>query len=129
MQGLPVTTKLLGYAMLVFAVVRYPAEFWWAGLLGIGVIWYSRLMSRGKLDFWQLCAREPELAYRFFKGSSAWHVFERELPANHRELVPSGEWTGAFRLMVPGIGPIWVFGKDGEYEEDQDEFVETYSSA
>jgi hypothetical protein len=99
----------------------------WLVVVGIAVLLYYLLLRRpGRLSFWKLASRYPDAAFDHFVSAPCWKVFEQELPASYREIVPSSEWDGPFRLWVPklGGGMIYVFGKRSEYESSQDQFIQ-----
>jgi hypothetical protein len=87
--------------------------------------WY--LISRpGKLHFWRAASKYPDAAYDFFLSKKCFKVFEGHLPKNYKDNLPSENWVGPFRLYVPKIGNriVYVFGKVGEYEQSQDDFLQ-----
>lgn len=93
----------------------------YGGILLFGFGWF--LKSQGRIDFWDLASNHPEKAYEWFKKNPEWKVFEGSKPNNRNDVVPKDEWTGPFRLMVPHIGLVYVFGKVGVLESSQDNFI------
>jgi len=91
--------------------------------------WYL-ILRRGKLSFWRVASKYPDAAYDFFSTSECFKVFEGNFPKNHKDILPSEKWVGPFRLYVPKIGNriIYVFGKVGEYEQTQDDFLQLFKN-
>jgi len=92
--------------------------------IGAALYWYWILRPKS-LNFWRLVGKHPDVAYDYFISKDCWKVFENDLPHNYKDLVPSNEWTGPFRLWVPKLGNrmIIVFGKRNNIHYSQNEFT------
>jgi len=98
---------------------------WIVALFIAAALYWNYFLRPSSLDFWKLAGKNPNVAYDFFISQDCWKVFENALPHNYKDLVPSNEWTGPFRLWVPKIGNrmIIVFGKRNNIEYSQKEFI------
>lgn len=81
--------------------------------------------QKSGLSFWKKAQKNPELTYNFLLGSDAWYV-DDGINNNSQPNMDVGEWDGPFRLNIPGIGWIQVFGRVGFYEKSQTEFETLY---
>ena len=94
-------------------------------LLGAALLYWLFILRPGRLDFWRLVGKHPDLAYDFFKSRDCWQVFEDGLPADHGRLFPPAEWVGPFRLCVPKLANkmVHIFGRASDYEDSQNELI------
>ena len=102
-------------------------------IIGIAVaiaLYWVIILRPGRIDFWRLAAKNPDVAYDHFRANDCWVVFENELPRQYRMVVPSAEWDGPFRLWVPKLGgvTIYVFGRTTDYEQSQTEFLQQFGA-
>jgi len=82
---------------------------------------------KGNPKFWRLTRKYPEEAYRFFYENDAWFVADGiHNPIGSKP--PSGEWDGPFRIIVPGIGLIKIYGKAETSNESEKEFIKQIKS-
>lgn len=66
------------------------------------------------------------MAYKFLLHENAWHVDD----GIHNESQPYmklKEWAGPFKLKVPNIGLIKIYGKIGSCEDSQEDFESLFS--
>jgi hypothetical protein len=98
---------------------------WIICLFIAGWLYWYFILRPSSLDFWKLAGKYPDMAYDFFKSKDCWKVFENCLPHDYKDLVPSNEWAGPFRLWVPKLGNrmIFVFGERNNIEPSQKEFI------
>lgn len=98
---------------------------WVLGIAGAAFIYWLIVLRPGRLDFWRVAARNPDLAYEHFLSSPCWKVFGAELPLDYRKIVPKTEWAGPFTLWVPKLGDsrIYIFGKYPDMNRSQNEFL------
>jgi len=101
-------------------------------LLIIVPLTYIRLMSNRekwkniKSSFWKKVKKHPNMAYKFLLHENAWHVDD----GIHNESQPYmklKEWAGPFKLKVPNIGLIKIYGKIGSCEDSQEDFESLFS--
>jgi hypothetical protein len=94
------------------------------------LLYWFFILRPGRLDFWKVAGKYPDLAYDFFCSRDCWKVFEHGLPGNYREVVPHDEWAGPFRLSVPKLGNkmIHIFGRARDYEDSQNDFLQKTKS-
>jgi len=81
------------------------------------------IVGSGRFDFWRLVAKFPIEAYYFFKQNPSWHIVEGHLPEDYKKLFPKDKWVGPYHLIVPEIGKIYIFGKGGDYEVSEKDFL------
>ncbi len=88
-------------------------------IIFIGIFIYF-FYKDGNRKFWKYAQKHPYIAYSFFMENDCWYVVHaHEFKAKPKE----GKWTGPFYVIVPRIGRIKVYGRDGEYEIKQQEFI------
>ena len=94
-------------------------------ILILAVLYWFFILRPGRLDFWKVASKHPDLAYDFFVSKDCWQVFEDGLPDNYQTIIPPEEWVGPFRLWVPKLGNkmIHIFGRTRDYEEAQNDFM------
>jgi len=94
-------------------------------IIAIAFCYWLFIIRPGRLDFWKIASKYPDLAYDFFNSNQCWKVFENGLPDDHQNLVPKEQWTGPFRIWVPKLDnrQILVFGRHPDFEDSQDEFL------
>lgn len=94
------------------------------------LLYFYMSLKPGKMPFWRVARKHPDAAYDFLSNSESFTVFENCLTENYKDLLSSKNWVGPFRLYVPKIGNkiIYVFGKVGEYERAQDDFLQKFQN-
>lgn len=99
---------------------------WLIGMVVVAFLYWFFILRPGRLDFWKVAAQNSDAAYDHFVSASCWKVFEDGLPENYRSIVPTSDWVGPFRLLIPKLGgkQIVVFGKHPEYEQSQNIFLQ-----
>ncbi len=83
------------------------------------VVIYFIFAKKGNSKFWKCVQANPMDAYMFFTSNNCWFVIH----PNERKSKPYGDWTGPFFVQIPGVGTIKVYGKTGEFEKKQEEFI------
>jgi len=81
---------------------------------------YKVIVKDGNLEFWKLvqsCEEDQSLAYDMFTSHSAWYVCNNDKPADIEN------WDGPFKFPAPNGELLTIYGKVGEYEKTQKEFV------
>lgn len=80
--------------------------------------------SSGKRKFWTLVSKHPNEAFSFFvENSDNWYVTTSV--GLSPDLNPD-EWVGPFFVNFNDVGTLRVYGKKGQFEADQDEFIKMY---
>lgn len=79
----------------------------------------------GNVRFWNLLTQYPDEGYLFLKKSSSWYLIENKNDLEH--LPKDFKWHGPYPHYVPMLGRrIKLYGKVGEYEKSQKEFVKLW---
>lgn len=93
-------------------------------IVGGGLYWFF-ILRPGRLDFWRVAARHPDAAYEYFKADCSWKIFDDNLPEDFRSIVPTSDWVGPFRLIVPALGnkAVYIFGKRSTIEDSENDFL------
>jgi hypothetical protein len=81
---------------------------------------YKVIVKDGNLDFWKLVQSSEEdqsFAYHLFTSHSAWYVCNNDKPADIEN------WDGPFKFPTLDGQVLTIYGKVGEYEKTQEEFV------
>jgi hypothetical protein len=71
--------------------------------------------------FWELVASHPAEAYEFFTKNACLLVV---YPDEKKGKPKSGGWTGPYFFNMPDIGKLKIYGRAGEFEKKQEEFIE-----
>lgn len=89
-------------------------------LLAVGAVFYYLIFIRkGKVSFWKIVAKNPDLFYENIRDNKAWVVEDESTD------IDKSKYAGPFRLFVPSQSKTIVFyGVEGKYEESQKEIVE-----
>jgi antitoxin component YwqK of YwqJK toxin-antitoxin module len=85
-------------------------------------IYNKVVVKEVKLKFWKLAQVHSDKAYQLFISSPAWHVCE----ANSNETIDTKKWMGPSWIRTPDGRKVKVYGKYGEFEKTQDEFIKIY---
>ena len=95
------------------------------GIIILLVVVYFLFFRNQKsgLGFWKKAQRNPRVAYDLLLKSDVWHV-DDGINLDSQPSMEEEEWDGPFRLNVPGLGLIKIYGKVGYYQNSQDE-IET----
>jgi hypothetical protein len=98
---------------------------WLIVIVIVGFLYYRFfLVKGGNLEFWKVVNAHPEEAYSFFKGNDSFVVFDSEPPGGYRANLPSGEWDGPFKLLVPSKSRVvTIYGRSPEYQVAQEGFA------
>ena len=96
------------------------------GAVALILIYYVSVLRHGRVDFWNLARKHPDLVYDSFRQSECWIVFLDKPPGGFKASLPPGEWDGPFKLAIPKLGGkiITIYGKVSEYEKAQQAFIE-----
>lgn len=95
----------------------------WILIIILLIVIFLIIIRRGNITFWKLVKKHPFQAYEFFINNDCWFV----IYPNDLDIKPSdGEWTGPFFVIMPQIGRLKIYGKVGEFEKKQEEFVELF---
>lgn len=87
------------------------------------VIFFYFLTKSGNNKFWKLVNKYPTQAYDFFVNNDCWFIIH---PGENKMKPSSEDWTGPFFIIVPGIGKLKIYGKFGEFEQKQEEFIKLF---
>ena len=95
-------------------------------IVALVVLYVLFIRRKGRLDFWKLAAKYPDLAYEFFQKEDCWFVFEEKPEDGYSNNLPPGEWDGPFFHRVPKLRGklVSVFGKVPDYENAQQAFID-----
>jgi hypothetical protein len=86
------------------------------------ILAFAYFSSKGNVEFWELLSAHPDEGYSFIKNSNAWFVVEKSEDTEY--MSKDFEWDGPFMHYVPSLRKrIKLYGKVGEYEKSQEEFV------
>jgi len=91
--------------------------------MGIPIIYF--IMKSGNSRFWKLVRKYPLKAYKFFKENDCWYVIH---PDENSNKPAEGNWTGPFFTNIPNIGRIKIYGKAGQFETKQEEFIKRFEN-
>jgi len=90
---------------------------WVVGSLVIfALVWYffTRL---GKLSFWKLAAKFPEVAYEHFQSEECWFI--DEVPTH----ISKSDVVGPFKLFVPQLNRfVSIYGIADQIEGSEEKF-------
>ena len=91
------------------------------------VVFCFIILKQGRRDFWKIASRHPDRMFEMFQEQSCWQVFLEKPEGGYKNKLPFGEWDGPFKLVVPKLGGkmITVYGKVPEYQEAQQEFMDS----
>lgn len=84
------------------------------------------LVKSGNNKFWQLVNKNQLAAYDFFINNDCWFVIH---PGEKLEKPSNGDWAGPFYIPIQGIGKLKIYGKKGEFERKQQEFIDNFEKA
>jgi hypothetical protein len=81
------------------------------------IFYFFNYLFNGSYKFWRLVGKYPDLAIDFFEAHNyCWYCS----PTKDKSL--SHEWVGPFTFYYIGV-KILVYGKAGEFEKTQKEFI------
>lgn len=91
----------------------------------VGFLYYRFVLVKGgNLKFWGVVKDHPEEAYLFFKRNRCFMVFDSEPPGGYRAHLPTGDWDGPFKFLVPSQNMVvTIYGRLPEYQTAQDDFI------
>ncbi len=96
----------------------------WIFIVSCIIIFFYFLTKRGNNKFWKLANRKPLQAYDFFINNDCWYVIH---PNQNNSKPTSGDWSGPFFVIIPSVGKLRIYGKVGEFEIKQEEFIKLHS--
>jgi len=86
------------------------------------LFWFS-ILRKGKLSFWKLAAKYPDLVYQHFLKEECWFV--DEVPTN----IDKEDIVGPFKLFVPKLGrSITIYGIADQVDNSQAELMKLIRS-
>lgn len=97
---------------------------YWILIIGAVFLVIVILVKLGNNEFWQTANKNPLIAYSFFLTNDCWFVIN---PLEDKSKPTDGEWLGPFFLLVPHVGRVKIYGKKGEIEQKQKEFLEMFN--
>jgi hypothetical protein len=97
----------------------------WLIIIGIASVFLYFILKKGNDKFWKYVNNNPFKAYEFFMNDDCWLVIH---PNEYKSKPKDGGWSGPFFVPVPGIGRLKIYGKEGEFEKRQQEFIEMIES-
>ena len=71
----------MGWVIVAIALVIIVA-------IALFVAYYLYILRPGRIDFWKLASKHPDLAYDFFQQSECWHVFLDKPPSGFKATEP-----------------------------------------
>ena len=81
-------------------------------IIGVIVIYIIyNIKKESNFSFWGKVGKYPEIAFMEMMMDDAWCLEE-----NRQDNV---EYDGAFRLFVPSVGFVKIYGEIGKYEDSQ----------
>ena len=97
---------------------------WVIGAVAFFILYYRFMVKHGSLEFWKLAQateQNQKNAYHLFTSSSAWHVSDNN--SGTKKPADSKNWDGPFKFRAPDGRLLTMYGKVGEYEKTQEEFL------
>ena len=85
---------------------------------------YKVIVKDGNLEFWKLAQateQNQKNAYHLFTSNPAWYVFHKN--SGTKKPADSKNWDGPFKFRAPDGRLLTMYGKVGEYEKTQEEFL------
>jgi hypothetical protein len=89
------------------------------------VVAYAYFSTKGNVEFWELLTKHPDQGYLFLTTSEAWLIVEDS--EDKKNMSKDFKWDGPFIHYIPSMGKrVKLYGKVGEYEKSQEEFVSSF---